>query len=195
MKVQNSLTRRIHAPAFIRSSVLVAGLCAVFACSKAAQSDGSPSLVPVAAAAEKQPSAADKDIVAVLNVYETLRSALATDELSAAQSAAKQLADAATTASKSGKNATAVKAIAEAALAEAALPTTDPTAVRKQFGEVSRHLIALLISDAKLQQGRFIFECPMAPGYRKWVQTQPGVSNPYMGKKMLECGSSSSWTN
>lgn len=174
----------------MRSSVVALGVCAFLACSKPAQSDTRPSLVPTAAAGQQ--ATPSKDVVAALNAYEGLRHALASDDLQGAQTKAKQLADAATAAAKSSAG---FKAVADAASAEAALATTDALAVRKQFGEVSRHFIAVLVADAALQQGRFIFECPMAPGYGKWVQTQSEVANPYMGKKMLSCGASTSWSS
>jgi hypothetical protein len=34
----------------------------------------------------------------------------------------------------------------------------------------------------------------MTHTYQKWVQTTSQTSNPYMGKQMLECGTSSDWS-
>jgi hypothetical protein len=73
------------------------------------------------------------------------------------------------------------------------MPKTDANEVRKAFGDVSSAIVALVATDASLQAGRHIFECPMAQGYKKWVQTSEPVANPYMGSAMLECGSKSSW--
>ena len=53
---------------------------------------------------------------------------------------------------------------------------------------MSRALIAVLSAEPSLQQGRHVYECPMAKGYKKWVQVSEGVSNPYMGTDMLQCG-------
>lgn len=172
------------------------GLASTFACSKPAQSDSSPSLLPTAAAGQKPADQKDNAVVAVLDAYETVRAALAADDLTAAQAAAKRLAETATEAAKSAtaEQAAGLRAVADAAQAEAALPTSDATAVRKQFGEVSKPLVALVTSDTKLQQGRYVFECPMAPGYSKWIQTTPQIANPYMGKRMLECGTKSTWS-
>ena len=64
----------------------------------------------------------------------------------------------------------------------------DLDAAREAFGELSRALIALLSEDPSLQEGRYVYECPMVDGYKKWVQVSEGTSNPYMGRKMLECG-------
>jgi hypothetical protein len=33
----------------------------------------------------------------------------------------------------------------------------------------------------------------MAEGYQKWVQVSSEMANPYMGKKMLKCGSEATW--
>jgi hypothetical protein len=33
----------------------------------------------------------------------------------------------------------------------------------------------------------------MAKGYRKWVQADQQLANPYMGKEMLVCGGESKW--
>ena len=83
-------------------------------------------------------------------------------------------------------------AVASKALAEGA---SDIDEARKGFGEVSRHVVALVASDAALKKGRHVFECSMAQGYGKWVQTEPDKKNPYMGKKMLACGSESDWSD
>jgi threonine/homoserine/homoserine lactone efflux protein len=34
-----------------------------------------------------------------------------------------------------------------------------------------------------------VFECPMAKGYKRWVQPTDELENPYMGQEMLTCGS------
>jgi Cu(I)/Ag(I) efflux system membrane fusion protein len=65
----------------------------------------------------------------------------------------------------------------------------DLKAVRLAFGVLSRGVVAVVAADPALQQGRFLFECPMAAGYQRWVQTAPSMMNPYMGRRMLECGS------
>jgi hypothetical protein len=64
---------------------------------------------------------------------------------------------------------------------------------REAFGEVSRHLIAILSADPDLAKGQHVFECPMAKGYPKWVQQSEAVSNPYLGQEMATCGVASEW--
>lgn len=131
----------------------------------------------------------------VLEGYERVRQLLASDQVSATGPAAKALATAAEGAAgdKSAPDAAVFGRIAPAAVT---LSTTDPKdsdAVRRQFGEVSRLLVELLTKNESLRGSRLVFECPMAQGYRKWVQLTPTIDNPYMGSKMLECGSASTW--
>lgn len=86
-----------------------------------------------------------------------------------------------------------VQAIASAAEALAATAASDAGALRRAFGEVSRPVVGLLTAEPKLAEGRHLFECPMADGFQKWVQTNDKISNPYMGKRMLACGSAVAW--
>ena len=126
-----------------------------------------------------------------LMVYETIREALAGDDLAAVPEAAKKLADAA----KKPSGSKHLQAIAAASEKLAKEDPAKPDEVRKAFGEVSRHLVALLESSAELHKGLHVFECPMAQGYKKWVQPNDAIENPYMGKKMLQCGSEVDWAS
>ena len=74
-----------------------------------------------------------------------------------------------------------------------AMSKSEANAVRKAFGEVSRPLVALLSASPQLRAGRHVFTCPMAQGYKKWIQTSDQISNPYMGTSMPMCGSGSDW--
>ncbi len=68
---------------------------------------------------------------------------------------------------------------------------TDVAAARHEFSELSRVLVALAGSDARLLEGEHVFLCPMAPGYQKWLQPSATLDNPYMGTKMPTCGNPS----
>jgi len=70
----------------------------------------------------------------------------------------------------------------------ATLAVDDVAEARTAFGDVSQAMISLLSEAPSLQQGLHLFECPMAQGYQKWVQSDEAVSNPYMGSKMHQCG-------
>jgi Cu(I)/Ag(I) efflux system membrane fusion protein len=65
---------------------------------------------------------------------------------------------------------------------------------RKHFGELSQLLVALGGADPRLQKGWNVFKCPMAEGFQRWIQKGKRLENPYMGPKMLACGSRSDWT-
>jgi hypothetical protein len=64
---------------------------------------------------------------------------------------------------------------------------------RMTFGEVSEAMVALLSLEPVLAQGRYVFECPMTDTYKKWVQVDDQIKNPYMGSRMLGCGVTSTW--
>jgi Cu(I)/Ag(I) efflux system membrane fusion protein len=129
----------------------------------------------------------------VLLRYEALRAALADDRADSVGGEAAALRAAALELLTShGPAAAAVQKGADALLAvatPAAGTPVDMKAVRVAFGELSRGVVALVAGDPALQTGRFLFECPMARGYQRWVQLTPTMANPYMGKRMLECGS------
>ena len=126
--------------------------------------------------------------------YERLRASLAKDELSAVSKDAAALERAAKDASAkaSGEVKQQWGRVAEAAKQLSDLSKEDADAVRKAFGDVSEHMLAVLKADGALAEGLHVFECPMAKGYKKWVQPGAEISNPYMGTRMPKCGSESS---
>lgn len=96
-----------------------------------------------------------------LQGYETVRAALAADDLSHAKAAAATLDGA------------------------GALAKSDSLAAAR---EAFKLLSAKATKLAAGHPGFFVLNCPMVkPG--DWVQTSEKVSNPYMGKAMLTCGS------
>ena len=96
-----------------------------------------------------------------LGQYETIRAALAADDLAAAQAAARALP--------------AAQPVAEAASLSAA---------RKAFKELSGQAVALV----RGREGYYVIHCSMFPGGADWVQTTKEIANPYWGKSMLRCG-------
>ena len=130
----------------------------------------------------------------LLAAYEGLRSRLANDqEVSAAEF--ERVAEAAreTATSYSGAAAAHLERLASAADEGAGRASLDLVAAREAFGEVSRHVVSWVAGHPELANGRYVFECPMAKGYRKWVQQSESVPNPYMGQEMAACGSASKW--
>jgi len=79
------------------------------------------------------------------------------------------------------------------AAAEQVAGASDLDSARRAFGELNRFLVALAAADPRLQDGWHVFRCPMAEGFRKWLQHSPKLENPYMGQAMISCGSSTSW--
>ncbi|QDE93952.1 efflux transporter periplasmic adaptor subunit [Myxococcus xanthus] len=69
----------------------------------------------------------------------------------------------------------------------------DAEAARQHFARVSEALIALASADPRLQDGWHVFECPMVEGVNQWLQREPKLENPYMGRRMLACGTASEW--
>jgi len=131
----------------------------------------------------------------VLASYEQLRADLARDETAATTGSAQAVVRAAKDAHSSApeKLRPQLQKLAEVAQRLSQLPKQDASEVRRSFGQVSEAVVALLVAEPSLRAGRYLFECPMAQGYKKWVQSNAQISNPYMGTKMLECGTPSKW--
>lgn len=166
--------------------VLISGACSKNTATTTAPPVSDP--IPMAEASEpSEPSAAGPTLAA----YERVRALLAADELDGVADAAREIETAAKTAGGAGTTAPHFAAIASSAAKIAA--ASDLSEARAFFGEVSQHVIALLASDKAMARGQHVFECPMAQGYKKWVQPSEGLQNPYMGKRMLMCGSESTW--
>lgn len=138
------------------------------------------------------PPAAPRDALAL---YERIRAALARDDARGVPEVARALADVARRAAAGAPPATRLPLLrlGDAADGLAGTPTSDLAAVRLAFGEVSRGVVSLIVSEPALAEGRYIFRCPMAEGYRKWVQARAELENPYMGSRMLRCGSETEW--
>lgn len=141
------------------------------------------------------PTEQQAPVDSLLGAYEDARKLFVADQADGLVDAARRMASAAGEAAKAAPtDAQAhlhglVKASVEleAALGQGIEPG------RKAYGEVSRHVVALLVSYPSLAAGRFVFQCPMAPGYRKWVQIDAKLQNPYMGQRMPACGGSTDW--
>jgi hypothetical protein len=69
----------------------------------------------------------------------------------------------------------------------------DLEGARQDFGYLSKAIIEILKEEPSLQTEVYLFECPMAQDYKYWIQKSKSINNPYMGQKMLECGSTASF--
>jgi hypothetical protein len=162
-----------------------------------AHAEPAPASAPTPAAARDTHAASVRESVGIaLAEYESIRAALAKDSVAGIAASAQKVADAAT---KAGQHAEAkqrphLEGVATAAKALEEKAKGDIAEVRKQFGQLSQHLVGLISADPSLGKGLHVFECPMAEGYKKWIQPSAKIENPYMGKKMPQCGSESQWS-
>lgn len=128
---------------------------------------------------------ASKD--AIIEGYEVVRKALAADDLAATKKGSLALASLAKasggSAAEADKGRLAGMAAEAAKLAEAG----DFDKARLVFGDLSKHVLGYASED-KRKAGITAYSCPMAKGYKKWLQADADMANPYMGKAMLKCG-------
>lgn len=141
------------------------------------------------------PAEAKAPVDEMLAAYEEARVLFVEDKPAGIDVAAKKMAEAAKKGLASAPEAAKVHltGIAEAATALEASMKEGIEPSRKVYGDVSRHVVGLLVAFPSLIQGWHVFECPMSPGYEKWVQPNPAIANPYMGQRMLRCGGPSEW--
>lgn len=135
-------------------------------------------------------------LLAALDAYEAVRAALANDSVAGVSPASALIVRALREAEAAEPNAPEPigKHLSSAAVAGTALGESQSVeAARQRFSELSEHLVALAAADPALREGRHLFECPMWDGYNRWIQPSEELANPYMGTKMLTCGSESTW--
>ena len=131
----------------------------------------------------------------ILAEYELLRSALAKDSLNGLEDACDRIISAANVAERFAPDQIKPKytQLSSKAAQLRQATTADMEGARQMFGDLSKPLIEILKSDKMLSKDLYIFECPMAQDYSFWVQQTNGIENPYMGSKMLSCGSAATW--
>lgn len=138
-------------------------------------------LVLVIASMAAVRAAAASDFVAdVVGPYLTIQTALVNDDLAPVGAAARSLQQGAGALGSEGK-----------ALAAAAARTADAgtlEAARAAFGDLSAALIAYADRTKQPVEGKIVAFCPMAK--KSWVQADGTIANPYYGKAMATCGSS-----
>jgi len=147
-----------------------------------------------AIAARTYPPAALEALRKALDVYDRVRSRLA--EGSVDQGAARELAALIREADRAQPDAPheVMHALdAGATAADRIAATTDVTAARAAFSDASEVLVALAAADPRLAATWRVFECAMAPGFKRWVQREPEPVNPYLGKEMSACVSPIEW--
>lgn len=131
---------------------------------------------------------------AALEAMESIRTRLAQDSLEGLDARARELSETLKVLAAELGSAEVAKGVEEGARAAerlAVAKTLDEA--RAHYGEVSRLVVGLAEADARLREGWHVFQCPMEKGFNKWVQRSPGLENPYMGQRMLACGTESEW--
>ena len=159
----------------------------------AAQASKPDAPSPPDAAAAGLSDEARTGIGIALDDYEDIRAKLASDDLASVSGAALKKSAEAVAAQAPEALRGHLDALADAAGKLDGMPKDDADGLRKAFGEVSRSAVALLTAEESLRKDLHVFECPMAQGYKKWVQPGATRENPYMGQKMLACGTDSTW--
>jgi Cu(I)/Ag(I) efflux system membrane fusion protein len=134
----------------------------------------------------------------VLDAYFILSGALAEDQLGAVPVILKTLEQTATQLAVSARDAGAAALAADAdgfrALVSSlsSQPIADARDARTRFGRISHSLTQLLDQHGGktlFGEDLYQFECGMANvGYERWLWWSPEIHNPYMGQKMLTCG-------
>lgn len=130
----------------------------------------------VATAAIGPQAAHGARLAPVIDGYLAAHAGLFADDLAAVHKAAKALA-------------TAAKGQADIAKAARSMAgATDLKAARVAFGEASKALLTVLAAHPAAAAGLHAFRCPMTKTYKKWLDRQDKVRNPYMGQRMPHCG-------
>lgn len=123
-----------------------------------------------------EPVAAEAvSVSALMPSYEALRVALVADQEEMALTAAGQL--------KAASSSDPALVAAVSALYAA----PDLASRRVRFGEVSRLLVLRVAADPAAPKLK-VYRCTMTQDYGYWLQVRPGLSNPYMGTAMPDCG-------
>ena len=129
----------------------------------------------------------------ILEAYHSIQTALAKDDFATARNEAIQLTSKLDKWKEKGVDASAVKQIRMGAQAIADEANKDK--IRRQFGVLSEGTVKLLQKSENWRNNWKLYHCPMAKGYKKWVQptNEDKMMNPYMGASMQQCGSSKPW--
>lgn len=122
------------------------------------------------------PLAAKQALVAA---YDGVRDRLAADDLDGARAAARPLSVVASAQP-------ALRGVASSA--QGVLTADSIERARTAFAVLSKRVVLAVAEEPVLRDTLFLFECPMVPGYKRWVQRDLALRNPYWGRRMLHCG-------
>lgn len=124
---------------------------------------------------------------AFLSQYESVRSALAADDLAATKKAAGAMTtEPKATPAEPMTPEQKERQVAFAAAVKKIASADSLNIAREAFKMLSKRAIHY----AEGKEGYYVANCPMVPGGEgDWIQTSTTISNPYYGKSMLRCGS------
>lgn len=126
---------------------------------------------------------------AMMAGYGAIQTALSSDSTTGVDTAATAVAGAAKVLESTATGPAKAQYLAIATeAASVASSSADIVKARQAFGELSKAVLSLLVANPDLAKGRVVVECPMTSTYKKWLQTDEKVRNPYYGSTMLECG-------
>jgi hypothetical protein len=148
---------------------------------------GLSALLGTAARAHDKNAPLSEEQKAFLSQYESVRAALASDDLAATKKAATGIV----TGSKAAPSEPLTpeqkeRQVAFAATVNKIASADSLAAARDAFKQLSKR--AVHYADGK--PGYYVAHCPMvANNEGDWVQNSTAIANPYFGKEMLTCGS------
>ncbi|MDQ3262711.1 MAG: efflux RND transporter periplasmic adaptor subunit [Myxococcota bacterium] len=150
----------------------------------------SPPPAPPTPAVSSLPDAALPPLQLAFSGYEQVRLALASDDFSQVAAPAQALAAALAEAQAplTGTPGTLTLLQGARTAADHLGAAKDLATARTAFGELSRAMLPLSGADPRIAQGWSTFQCPMATGFDRWMQPDDQMANPYMGTRMLKCG-------
>lgn len=124
---------------------------------------------------------------AFLSQYESVRAALAADDLAATKKAAGAMTtEPKTTPAEPMTPDQKERQVAFAATVKKIASADSLAAARDAFKQLSKRAIHF----AEGKPGYYLAHCPMVENSEgDWVQVSKSISNPYFGKSMLTCGS------
>ena len=200
--IAHNMTRRSNAGFASAMGIVLAVL--LISCGANAQEAPSPAEtdVPPGAASlqvsqQGFPESVLGSLRTALGVYEEVRGEMAADRLNGVRAHAARLAEALRLAldDRTGLVEPTPAVIEKTAVsAESIAKAEDLATARIAFGEVSRGVLLLASSDPRLADGWHVFACPMVQTFNKWIQPTEALENPYMGKAMPQCGTSTDWS-
>lgn len=155
---------------------------------------GSAPAAPSEVAQVEVPTEAIDALRPLLVAYDKAHAALTGDTLDGVADSGRAMAEASRAARAHIKDQTLAALLVDVENKGRKLGDGDIEAVRLTYGDLSKSLLGLVSAIAPLREGRFVFECPMAKGYQKWLQREPNLRNPYFGSSMLTCGDEGRWS-